>query len=101
MGVDIFDSRVLGALRFVNATTGAESSAPLQVSAQNTLFIRNQRMLGVKTAAPGLDGYMGQFKPPPPSPAVESVAIEVDISDPNGRYLARRSTIRLPRDADL
>lgn len=92
------DRRVLGALRPIDALTGVQIAAPLVVSAPGVRLTRNRSGRYVLLAAPGLEVHTTAFASPPPSPANGSVAIEVTVADPAGRFLTRRATVRLPRD---
>lgn len=99
------DRRVLGAVSFVDATTRLRITSPLTVEASGLRLIRNRRGLYVITRAPGLNAYTSVFleQPRPPDAgavALESVPIELKVSDPRFEHMPRRSTIRLPRDPD-
>jgi hypothetical protein len=100
------DTRVLGALRCVDATTGAAVDAPLQVQLQvqqpvqqpEARVRRNRSGLFVIVQAPGLAGHEGAFTAPPAEPATGSLALTAHIEDPSGRYLPRLAAVALPRD---
>ncbi|WP_341679321.1 hypothetical protein [Niveibacterium sp. SC-1] len=94
------ESRVLGAVRPVDAVTGTPLAQPLTVSAEGTRILRNLSGLYVLLAAPGLAAHEASFSAPPPTPAVGSVALTLSLSDPSGAYLPRLATIALPREAD-
>jgi hypothetical protein len=95
-----FDRRVLGALRFVDSTTGLPISSNLRVNANGLKFVRNLSGHYVIAGAAGLEEHEGSFQKPPASPAIGSLPFEVSVDDPNREYLSRRHTIKLPRDPD-
>ena len=98
------DSRVLGALRCVDATTGAALDARLRVqltrSGTPALVRRNRSGLFVITQVDTLAEHAGSFDAPPLAPALGSVALVARIEDPSGRYLPRLADLTLPRDPD-
>lgn len=96
--VETDDRRVLGAVRFVDATTRLAVTTPIVVRAAGVRWQRGRGGDHVVFAAPGLDAHADAFGGPPGTPAPGSVAVELTITDPSGRYLARRRTIRLPLD---
>ena len=101
---DVIDVRVLGALRFVDATTGVGIKAPLRVTAPLARFVRNRTGAYAVTWASGLDAHVERFHAPPSppldSPPFDSLPFAVAVSDPARRYLDRSSSFRLPRDPD-
>ena len=97
------DRRILGAIRFVDATTGLGIGSPLEVQASGVKIIRNRRGLYVIAGVPGVRTYQETFQQQPAPPAVgavalESVGIELRVRDPRSEYMPRRATVRLPRD---
>jgi hypothetical protein len=96
--IELVERRVLGAVRFVDAGTALPIRAPLVVEAPGVRWLRNRAGAWVIAAAPGLEAHADAFATPPAEPPVESVAVELSIDDPARRYLARRRTVRLPRD---
>jgi hypothetical protein len=96
----VIERRVLGAVRFIDATTGLRVASPLVVRAEGVRFVRNRSARYVIFSAPGLDAYAEAFLEPPAQPGQGSVAVELAVSDPSGSYLPRRRTIRLPLDPD-
>jgi hypothetical protein len=94
------DRRVLGALRFIDSTTGLPVSSNLSVNATGLKFVRNLSGHYVIAGAAGLEEHEGAFEKPPAGPAPGSLAFEISVDDPNRKYLSRRHTIRLPRDPD-
>lgn len=100
MSVEHVDRRVLGAVRFVDAVTGADVDAPLRVDAAGVRWIRNRSGWWVAASAPGLEAHTLAFEAPPSAPPLGSVATELTVEDPTGRYLRRRAALALPRSAD-
>jgi hypothetical protein len=94
------DRRVLGAVRFVDATTRRWIQQPLDVSAPLTRLVRNGQGAYVVTAAPQLADHVDAFVTPPGVPALGDASVTLSVSDPSGRYLARRVVVALPRDPD-
>ena len=94
------DRRVLGAVRFVDATTALPVAAPLRVATGGARLVRNRRNLFVVVDAPGLEEHTAAFLAPPAAPPPASVPVPLTVRDPERRYLARRATIHLPRDPD-
>ncbi len=94
------ERRVLGAVRFLDATTGLTVFSPLIVEASGVRTTRNRRGLYVIESAPGLEHHAHSFEKPPAAPALGSVAVELKVSDPARTYLARRAVVKLPLDAD-
>ncbi len=90
--------RVLGALRPVDATTGATVRGPLQVAGEGARILRNRSGLYVIHAWPALAAHTAAFEAPPALPAVGSQPLALTLHDPAGRYLPRRATLALPRD---
>ncbi len=100
MAASTVDRRVLAGLRFLDRTTGGVILSPLQLSADNTDFIRNISNIFVISRAPGLEAHTREFSQVPSTPALESIDINVSIIDPSGRYHPRLVSVQLPRDAD-
>lgn len=96
--VDI-DRRVLGAVDFVDATTGARIDRALQVRTDARVYRQRSGLL-VIADAPGLREHTTAFAAPPEDPPVGSVPVVLDIVDPQGEYLATTVTISLPRNPD-
>jgi hypothetical protein len=94
------DRRLLGAVRFVDAVTGAEILAPLRVAAPGVRWMRNLRGWFVAAQAPGLEAHTADHHAPPAEPAAGSVPVTLRVDDPAGRYLPRTAVLTLPRDAD-
>ena len=94
------DRRVLGAIRLVDAVSGAEIKESLDVRAEGVRFARNQRGYYVLFDAPGLQEHTHAFLTPPAAPPLGSIAVQLTVSDPAGRYMPRLAAITLPRDPD-
>jgi hypothetical protein len=92
------DTRVLAALRCVDATTGAPADAPLQVTVAQARVRRNRSGLFVIVGAEALAAHEPAFNSPPATPAPGSLALTARIEDPSGRYLPRLAALALPRD---
>ena len=93
------DRRVLGALRLVDGNTGAVLREPLLLSLPGARVQRNRSGLWVFSDLAALADHVAAFDAPPPLPAVGSISLTAVVSDPSGRYLPRRATLALPRDA--
>jgi hypothetical protein len=94
------ESRVLAALRFVDAANGLGVDTPLRlVASPATEIVRNRSDLYVVRRHPALAAYSEAFLEPPAQPEVGSVNLRLDVHDPSGLYLARALTLPLPRDA--
>ncbi|OLE52293.1 MAG: hypothetical protein AUG51_18850 [Acidobacteria bacterium 13_1_20CM_3_53_8] len=96
MRLEQLERRVLGAVIFLDATTGARILSSLRVEARGVKFVRNRSGSYVIFSAPGFKSYINSFRQQPASVALESVAFEISVTDPLRRYLPRRSTIHLP-----
>lgn len=94
------EERVLGALRCVDATSGAPIEHALQVSGDQASLMRKAAGLYVIRHWRPLAVHQNAFSAPPVAPAVASQNLVLDISDPSGRYLPRRVSVALPRDAN-
>jgi hypothetical protein len=92
------ETRVLGALRCVDATTGAPADAPLLVTVAQARVRRNRSGLFVIVGAEALADHESAFPAPPNTPAPGTVALTARIEDPSGRYLPRLAALALPRD---
>jgi hypothetical protein len=100
MTPELFDARVLGAVRFVdNATQGQISDGLAVISTLGDLR-KNRSGLWVIWNASGLEAHTTVFDHPPAAPPVGSVAMALTVTDQTGRYLPRSATVALPRDPD-
>jgi hypothetical protein len=94
------DRRVLGAVRFRDAVTLLDVTAPLRVSAPGVRWVRNLRGWYVAADAPGLEAHTFSIDRPPTQPAAGKVPVALAADDPTGTYLPRRTVLTLPRDPD-
>lgn len=92
------DTRVLGALRCVDASTRAAVDVPLQVRIAGARVRRNRSGLYVITEADLLAAHEAAFDAPPALPAIGSVALSATLVDPSGGYLPRIAALAMPRD---
>ncbi|MBC7823512.1 MAG: hypothetical protein H7126_06480 [Candidatus Parcubacteria bacterium] len=92
------DRRVLGAIGLVDATTRLPIARRLQVSGRDLHLVWNRSGYAVIYAAEGLQAYSESFLAP--ASPVATVSIQVSVIDPEGQYLSRQATIKLPRDPD-
>jgi hypothetical protein len=92
------DYRCLGAVEFVDAITGARVRDRLRLRSQHMQLRANGSALYVIRRAEGLDDHLDSFEAMPAVPAFEGAGeFELEVADPQGRYLARRARIALPR----
>lgn len=96
------ESRVLGALRFVDAPTGFDVPGPLELRALEgeAVFVRNRSGLQVLVAWSALADHAASFAEPPAAPAPGSLILPLVVRDPSGRWLPRRVSLALPRDPE-
>jgi hypothetical protein len=95
-----YEWRVLGALRFVDATTRATIDRALQVEAPGASLVRNRSGLYVVRHWDGLAAHESEFLAPPATPAPGSLALTLSVTDPEGGYLPMAAQLHLPRQAD-
>lgn len=93
------DRRVLGAVQFVDATTGATIDRALSVETEARVY-RNRSGLLVIADAPGLHEHTLEFQSPPALPAVGSLPVLLRVSDPARQYQATTVAVPLPRSPD-
>ncbi len=101
MSLEVRDRRVLGAVRCLDATTGAPLRESVLMTAKGISFGRNRSGYYVIFGAsgyPSLQAHTTVFQKPPATPVLGSVTVELQVSDPSGQYLPRRYTLPLPRD---
>ncbi len=102
--------RVLGAVRFIDATTGARVQSRLALTSDEaTTWQRNSSGAYVVVRAAGFDAFTGHdptltdaqmealFRSPPDVPAA---ARTFTVTDPAEQYLSRRFVLTLPRAGD-
>lgn len=105
-GLEQVDSRVIRAFRFVDAESKAFVGRAFDVRvikpvdlAEQVRLVRNRSGVYVIWGVPGLEEWMGTFKPPlPETPAAGAIVLEFEVSDPERRFLPRRFEIALPPD---
>lgn len=99
--VDRSERRVLGAVRCVDATTGAALDRPLRVQAPPGARVQRNRsgLLVIHEWRP-LAPHVAAFAAPPAGVPVGSLPLMLTVSDPLGHYLPRLVRVNLPRDAD-
>ena len=95
MLIERVEQRVLGALQLTDRVTQTPVTRGLLISSDSVRLVRNRRGFYVITHADGLEAYTEAFPEPPDMP-IRSYNLE--ISDPQKRYLPRLLTLRLPRD---
>jgi hypothetical protein len=97
------DSRVLGAVRWLDAVTEQPITHALTVTAGDLRFVRNLSGLSVIVAAKGLEAYEAclDLDTLPPEQEVDDLSLDFTaaVTDPTGRYLPRRFDLKLPRVA--
>lgn len=98
--MEVLDRRVLGAVRFFDAATRNRVEQGLSVDSPQATLRMNSHGLWVIWDATGLEAHTAGFEAPPAAPPLGSVPVTLAVSDSEGRYLARRATIRLPLDPD-
>lgn len=99
--VERVDRRILGALRPVDAVTGAPVLHGLRISGQGITLQRTRSGAYAITAAEGLGAHVAAFAAPPgPPPAAGALPFVIEIEDPTERFLPRSATIALPRRWD-
>jgi hypothetical protein len=99
---ELLESRVLGALRWIDAVTQTPITRPLTVTGTGLRFTRNLSGLTVVTQASGLEAYTRTFDlaslPADQTVPNGSLAFTAEVVDPSSTYLPRRFTVDLPRD---
>lgn len=95
------DRRILGAIRFIDGITRQPARSPLKVwTEEGVRLFRNLSGDFIVLDAIGLHAHTEIFDQPPADPAPGSLPFVLLVADLEGEYLARRFTIRLPRDPD-
>lgn len=96
------ETRILGAIRWIDAVTQAPIPLPLVARSDTLRFTRNLRGLSVITHADGLETHTPIFDldtlPAEDVISPLSLAREGEVHDPSGTYLPARFTLQLPRD---
>jgi hypothetical protein len=98
--LDRVERRVLGALRCVDATTGAPLRYALRVDAPAGARIQRNRsgLFVIQEWAPRADHATAFLNPSPGAP-MGLLSFTLALSDPTGHYLPRLVRVELPRDA--
>ncbi len=96
------ETRVLGALRFVDAGTGQDIAQPLVLRALEgrARFVSNRSGIHVIAWWSRLAAHEAAFRDPPAAPPVGDLTLPLAVADDTGHYLPRRVSVRLPRDPD-
>ena len=101
------ERRVLGAIEFVDATTGARIDAPMVLTPAGASaagapprLVRNHAGLTVLQQWAPLAAHAEAFLAPPSAPAVGTLRLDFTVADPAGDYLPRAFAMALPRDPD-
>jgi len=94
------ETRILGALRCIDAVTGTPVGHALDVRADGADILLNRSGLHILRRAAALAAHEASFETPPVVPAIGSVQLALTVSDPLGIYLPCRATLALPRDPD-
>jgi hypothetical protein len=97
---DRIEWRVLGAIRFVDATTGVPVERSLRVQAPGASLVRNRSGLYVIRHWDVLAAHESEFLAPPATPALGSQSLSLTVTDPAGAYLPIAAQIPLPRAGD-
>ena len=80
--IDRLDRRVLGAVRFIDATTRRWVTSPLAVAAPKMTLLHTRSGAYVVTAAAGLEAHIDAFTAPPDQPALGFVTTAITVVDP-------------------
>lgn len=103
MSVEQVSHRVLGAVRLVDAATGAQAREALTMTAPGLRFTRNRRGYYVMYSAdqpPALRAHAAAFAQPPTTPPLGSVSFTGQVTPAGKLYLPRSFQVSLPRDPD-
>lgn len=100
MIVEKVERRILGAMRLVNAVSSLPVSHPISIVGEGLRLVRNLHGEYVILDAPKLSEHTRTFEAPPGTPAVQSVKIPLNITDPLGEFLPQRFVLELPRHPD-
>ena len=94
------ETRVLGALRCVDAVTGTPVGRAMELRADGADILLNRSGLHIIRRVDALAAHEASFETSPALPAIGSLQLTLTVSDPLGVYLPRRATLALPRDPD-
>jgi hypothetical protein len=99
---DIESGRILGAVRFVDASTGARIERPLQVEPGDLRLLRNRSgdyaIVGANHTE--LAKHIAAFETAPAQPGAETVSFTLRVKDPGAEFLPAAFTVKLPRQSD-
>ena len=99
---EVESGRILGAVRFVDAATGARIPRPLHVEPGDLRLYRNRSgdyaIVGVRHAE--LAKHIAAFENAPVQPEPEKVSFVLSVKDPSAEFLPAVFTVKLPRQAD-
>jgi hypothetical protein len=84
----------------VDVITGLPVRASVTVEAEGLRLVRNRRGDYIIFGAARLEAHIHAFVEPPATPTLEAKEFRLQVTDLSGRYLPRRSTLRLPRNPD-
>lgn len=98
--IERIESRVLGAIRIVDATTAVPIERSLSVYAPGAILIRNRSGLYVIRDWEELATHASEFIAAPAAPAPGTRTLSLSVVDPLGEYLAVAAQIDLPRVSD-
>ena len=94
------DRRYLGVIKCIDRATGFHLNQHMRLESDDLSFLRNRSNHYVISKAIGLELHSDAFEQAPATPADESLAFNVEVSDPKRDYLPRTIEIALPRDAN-
>jgi hypothetical protein len=99
------DRRLVAALQFVDATTGAKIYQPLQLQASSrpalSRFVRNLSGHYVLMTTPSFEDYSQTFDLNELATIPANQTLAIDIVDPSGQYLPRQFSLSLPRNSAI
>jgi hypothetical protein len=97
------DRRLVAALQFVDATTGASIRQPLQLQARSarSQFVRNLSGHYVLMTTPGFEDYSQTFDLNELATTLANRVLTIDVTDPSGQYLPRQCSLSLPRNSAI
>lgn len=95
--IENLDRRALGAIEFINSATITRIETPLRVRGDRLAIRRNPVGLYVIHQAGGLEAHTSSFEQPPAAPALESITYQIEVEDPEQRFVGRLAEIKLPR----
>ncbi len=99
---EIVDRRILGAIRFIDISTGAPIGRPLRLKSEKLSFVLNRRgdYAIIRAEHSDLLKHIESFRDIPAQPAAAAVSFSAEVKDPAREYMPRTFTVKLPRDPD-